>query len=138
MFRLAPLALCAALAAVMATAAPADPGTPLTPEEFDALSRGRTLTYAAGGQIYGIEQYLPGRKVRWAFVGDICKEGTWFPDGEDICFAYDGLPDLQCWTFYDTPEGLTARFRGDPASEPLVAIDDSPEPLGCAGPDVGV
>lgn len=116
----------------------AQTGAPLGAEAFDAISRGRTLTYATGGQVYGIEQYLPNRRVRWAFVDDLCKEGHWYPEGEQICFEYDGMPDRQCWTFYDTPGGLTARFAGDPESEPLVAVEDSAEPLACLGPEVGV
>ena len=115
----------------------ADPGAPLDAEGFDARTVGRTITYSAGGFAYGTEQYLPGRKVLWAFEGDICKEGTWFQDGQYICFDYQDENGLQCWTFFDTPQGLMARFRGDPASEPLVSLGESPKPLSCQGPDVG-
>lgn len=113
-------------------------GPPLDAAAFDAYSQGKTMTYAAGGQIYGIEQYLPGHRVRWAFVGDICKEGTWFQQGDEICFDYEDTPALQCWRFYQTPAGLMARFSGDPASDPLIAVRESPEPLPCLGPKVGV
>lgn len=114
-----------------------DPGPPLDAQGFDARTVGRTITYSAGGFAYGTEQYLPGNRVLWAFEGDLCKEGTWFQDGEHICFDYRDQNGLQCWTFFDTPQGLVARFRGDPASEPLIALSESPEPLACQGPDIG-
>lgn len=131
--------LAALLLAAPALAAPAlaQEGTPLDAQGFDARTVGRTITYSAGGFAYGTEQYLPGQKVLWAFEGDLCKEGTWFQDGAYICFDYQDENGLQCWTFFDTPEGLTARFRGDPASEPLVSLVESPKPLACQGPDVG-
>ncbi|WP_336461730.1 hypothetical protein [Frigidibacter sp. MR17.24] len=120
-----------------ATTEAADEAKPLTAEEFDALSVGRTLTYAAGGRVYGTEQYLPNRRVIWAFTGDVCKSGHWFPEGDEICFAYEDVADLQCWTFFQTPGGIAAKFRGDPAGDPLIAVQDSDQPLPCM-PDVGV
>jgi hypothetical protein len=125
------LALLGALVAAPLLAA--EPGQPLTPEEFDAATVGKTLYYNSAGQPYGVEQYLPGRKVIWAFLGDDCRKGEWYPEGNDICFV-----DPQCWTFYDSGSGLLARFRGDPASLPLIAVEESGAPMACMGPDVGV
>ncbi|WP_343116829.1 hypothetical protein [Ostreiculturibacter nitratireducens] len=133
MRRLTPFVL-----AVLVTVPAVGADAPLTGPEFDALSQGKTLFYSSGSEPYGVEEYLPGRKVRWAFVGDQCMEGYWYEEGEFICFVYDRQPIPQCWTFYDTPQGLMARFRGDPEGMPLVAVEESPEPLACAGPDVGV
>jgi hypothetical protein len=111
---------------------------PLTAEEFDALSVGRTFFYNSGGQSYGAEQYLPGHKVIWAFTGDDCLKGEWYADGPDICFVYEGKPDPQCWAFRQAKDGLTAEFRGETANQPLVAVEQSPEPMKCMGPNVGV
>lgn len=111
---------------------------PLNAEAFDARTLGRTITYFSGGQPYGVEQYLPGRRVLWAFTADICKEGTWFQAGAFICFDYKDENGLQCWTFHDAPQGLVARFQGDSGSEPLISLQESPEPLACQGPDLGV
>lgn len=133
-----PTRAAAALALLLAgTAAPAA-DRPLTAEEFDALSVGRTMHYSAYGEPYGVEQYLPGRRVLWAFVGAECKKGHWYEEAGNICFVYEDIPEPQCWTFFDTAQGLMARFRGDPAEEPLVAVEESREPLVCAGPDLGV
>lgn len=112
---------------------------PLTAEEFDAYATGKTLTYGQGGAVYGTEQYLPGRQVRWAFREDACQKGEWYPSGSEICFVYEqdtGGP--QCWTFFQTEGGLRARFAGDAAGAELSEVAQSSEPLNCPGPDVGV
>lgn len=134
------LALCVALAlpALPATVA-AQSGPPMTAEAFDAYVTGRTLTYGINGTAYGIEQYLPGRRVLWAFVGDQCSEGVWYPQGQDICFRYDDNPDEpQCWRFWQTGDGLVAQFTNDGGMTELVEVAQSDRPLVCAGPSVGV
>jgi hypothetical protein len=126
-------ALCLA-ATLPATAAE----QPLSAEQFDALSVGRTFFYNSGGTAYGAEQYLPGRRVIWAFTGDDCRKGTWYPEGQYICFVYEDAADPQCWTFFRGAGGLTAQFRDDPVGEPLIAVEESPEPMACMGPNIGV
>jgi hypothetical protein len=111
---------------------------PLSAEQFEALSVGRTFFYNSGGTSYGAEQYLPGRRVIWAFTGDDCRKGTWYPEGKYICFVYEDDLDPQCWTFFRGAGGLTAQFRDDPVGEPLIAVEESPEPMACMGPDIGV
>ena len=115
-----------------------DAESPLTGEEFDALTVGRTMLYAENGRSYGAEQYLTGRRVLWAFVGDQCRKGYWYEQDEMICFVYEDDPIPQCWTFYNTPDGLTAQFFGDPNEAPLVAVEESTEPLPCSAPDLNV
>lgn len=137
MIPLRPALLALPLLALGLPATAEDPSPPLDAHGFDTRTVGRTITYSAGGLAYGTEQYLPGQKVLWAFEGGLCKEGDWFQDGQYICFDYKDENGLQCWTFFDTAQGLVARFRGNPASEPLVSLDESPEPLSCQGPDVG-
>jgi len=129
----------AVLVAVSATpSGAADLGPALTAEEFDAATVGRTLYYNSGGTPYGAEQYLSGRRVIWAFTGDDCKRGHWYEEAGEICFVYEDRPDPQCWTFHRNGRGLIAQFRGDPAGMPLVAVEESPKPMACMGPDVGV
>ena len=134
-----PLALASAaiLSATLALPAQALEGTPMTPEAFEAYVTGQTLTFGVAGQPYGVEQYLPGRRVIWAFVGEECREGDWFPVGDQICFEYDNEPGrLHCWTFFEGSEGLMARAEGLGGTE-LVEVQRSPEPMYCPGPDVG-
>jgi len=132
-----PLALVMA-PAVCWCAAPPAAGAPLDVAEFERLTTGKTFFYTRNGQSYGAEQYLPGRRVVWAFTGDDCLKGTWFPVGDSICFVYDGKPDPQCWRFAEGGGGLEARYAGDPSGLPLIARQSSPEPMACMGPDVGV
>jgi len=114
--------------------------TPMTGEAFDAYTRGRTLSYALQGTPYGIEQYLPDHRVRWAFVDDQCRDGTWFERAGNICFVYENAPTSeQCWNFYQTADGLRGVFQGpDGPGTELYEVQDSPVPLTCQGPGVGV
>ncbi len=111
---------------------------PLSAEAFDARVTGRTFYYSSDGQAYGAEQYLPDHRVVWAFTGDDCKRGRWYEKQGFICFTYENEPGEQCWTFHDSARGLTAYYLGDQASVPLVALQQSPAPMACMGPDVGV
>lgn len=125
--------------ALIFLAAPVWAEEPMTAEAFEAHVAGRTLTYAEGGHVWGREQYLPGRKVLWAFEGQACKRGYWWqePTGA-ICFAYDdgGAPD--CWLFYDRGATIAARSLEDPEGTELSEMAESPTPLLCPGPEVGV
>lgn len=112
--------------------------TAMTAEEFERYATGRTLSFALGGVPYGAEQYLPGRRVRWAFTGEECRDGIWYEDRGLICFVYTDDPEPQCWTFYRTPDGVAARYENDPEATMLIEVGRSPEPLACPGPDVGV
>ena len=112
--------------------------SPMTDDAFDAYVTGHTLTYDYGAGVLGVEQYLPGRRVRWAFEGDTCLDGTWFQDADQICFVYENDDIPQCWHFYSTPGGLSATFLGDDLGSRITEIDKSTKPLACAGPDVGV
>jgi hypothetical protein len=112
--------------------------TPMTAAEFEAYATGKTLTYSQFGQVYGAEQYLPGRRVLWAFTNDECREGLWYEEAGQICFVYEHDATPQCWTFWKDAGGLNARFEGDGPSSQLSEVAQSTEPLLCAGPDVGV
>lgn len=118
-------------------ASPASAETPLTAEAFDALTQGRTMTWAEFGQVYGIEAYLPGRRVRWTLVGGDCKLGHWYPDGALICFRYEDDPEPDCWTITEAGPALHARAAGTAADAAPVVVEETAEPLACPGPEVG-
>lgn len=112
---------------------------PLTAAEFEAYTTGKTLTFATSGNApYGAEEYLPGRRVRWAFEEQECKDGQWFEDAGQICFVYEDDPEPQCWSFFLTPQGLRAQFENRQDTAPLYSVAESPEPLFCPGPQIGV
>lgn len=129
------------LAALLMAPLPAlalDGGRPMTGAEFDAYTLGQTLTFGVDGVPYGIEQYLPNQRVLWSFIGEECREGSWFEAAPQICFVYDDEPGrLHCWTFYDTGNGLRARFGDDPEGTELIEVLRSPAPMMCEGPLVG-
>ena len=117
---------------------PAGAETLLDGAGFEARVAGQTLAFSSGGQAYGFEQYLPGRRVLWAFAGGQCRAGRWFePDPGRICFVYEHDPEPQCWAFFEDAGRIKARFEGAAPGDELIETARSPAPLNCPGPDVG-
>jgi hypothetical protein len=116
---------------------PAFAEPPVTAEAFDALTRGRTMTWAEYGQVYGVEQYLPDRRVRWTVMGDDCKAGHWYQEGGMICFQYEDDPAPDCWTITLNGPGMIARYAGTPPDAEPVVVQETSEPMACFGPEVG-
>ncbi|WP_225030286.1 hypothetical protein [Xinfangfangia pollutisoli] len=111
---------------------------PMTAAEFDAYVTGKTLTYSQYGSVFGIEEYLPGRKVRWKFSEDECQYGSWYPKDEMICFTYEYDASEHCWTFWHKGEGLVALSVNDAPGAELNEVAQTGQGLNCPGPDVGV
>jgi hypothetical protein len=111
---------------------------PLTAQQFEDYATGKTLSYAQDGVVWGSEQYLPGRKVIWAFTQDECQYGHWFEDQGNICFLYENDLQPQCWRFFREEKGLHAIFMGADGGTQLSEVGQSTTPLSCPGPDVGV
>lgn len=124
------------LAILLGTPALAE--TPITAEEFEAHVTGKTVTYQQYEGIFGIEEYLPGRKVRWSTAPDQCLYGTWYPEGDAICFVYEYDPTPACWTFWLQGGALVALSTTGLPGEELREIDTSDQGLPCPGPEVGV
>ena len=127
------LALIAALLAQPAVAA-----EPMSAAEFEEYTTGRTLFYGQGGEAYGAEEYFENRRVRWSFLDGDCREGRWYPVGDQICFVYEDRLDPQCWLFFLRPGGLSAHFQGDMSQPEIYEAQDIGEEMICLGPDVGV
>ena len=118
-------------------AAPVLAETPLTAEDFDALTLGRSMTWSEFGQVYGLEQYLPNRRVRWTLLGDTCVEGSWYADGQAICFQYEDRPDPVCWKMTQAQSRLNASLVAQAGENAFVVIEETQEPMACFGPEVG-
>jgi len=129
--------MCRCFPLFLALALPASAAEPVGVAEFEAFATGKTLSYAVGGTVYGAEQYLPGRRVIWAFRGQECRKGFWYEEAGQICFVYEDEPDAQCWTFSRDGDRLQARFSGDPEGAEAVQVQESAA-LACPGPDLGV
>lgn len=111
---------------------------PLSAEEFDQYTRGKTLFYGFDGTAYGVERYLPNRRVIWSFLDGRCQEGSWYEEAGQICFIYEDRSAPQCWSFTVGPDGLSARFQNDPEATELYESGDIDEEMLCLGPEVGV
>jgi hypothetical protein len=126
------------LAALLAFAAPAFAETPITAQEFEAHVSGKTLTYQQFDSIFGVEEYLEGRKVRWSTAPNECLYGSWYPQGDIICFVYEYDPTPACWTFWLQNGALVALSTNGLPGEELHEVDASDQGLPCPGPEVGV
>lgn len=104
----------------------------MTAAEFDAYVTGRTITFGTTtNPAYGVERYLPGRRVMWSTFDGICKYGVWFESKGDICFRYDDNPENQCWTIYDEPQGLRGVFTTRPDTTVIFEMKDRDDALVC-------
>lgn len=128
----------ATLLAAAFAATPALADTPLTAEAFEDHVTGKTVTYQQYDSVFGIEEYLPGRKVRWSTAPNECQYGSWYPQADMICFVYEYDPTPSCWTFWMKDGGLVALSETGIAGEELHEVAASDQGLPCPGPDIGV
>lgn len=112
--------------------------SPMDADAFEAYAQGKTLYFGYDGTLYGAEEYLPNRRVRWSVLDGQCQDGHWYQDDQLICFVYQGEPDPQCWSFYQKGGGLMAQFENDPDLTTLFEIEPSDTPMVCLGPEIGV
>ncbi|MCU0904151.1 MAG: hypothetical protein MUE83_09790 [Tabrizicola sp.] len=117
---------------------PAQADTPITAEVFETHVTGKTITYSQFDSVFGIEEYLPDRKVRWSVAPNECQYGSWYPSGENICFVYEYDPTPACWTFWLRNGALVALSTEALPGAELYEVEANTNPLPCPGPDVGV
>jgi hypothetical protein len=119
-------------------AAPAFADDAMNATEFDAYTKGKTITFGvAGDDAYGIEQYQDNQRVIWSFLDGECSNGVWYESKGNICFRYDFDPDPKCWKFYDEPNGLRAVYMNRPNTSVLYEALENGKPLICPGPNLG-
>ncbi len=110
----------------------------MTPAEFEAYSTGKTIDYEDDFSVWGREEYLPNRRVRFSFTDDECRFGTWYDQGDQVCFVYDDDPDPKCWTYFTDGKNVTTVFENDGPGGTISTARPTKEPLVCLGPEVGV
>lgn len=116
---------------LLPAAAFAETDPPLTAEAFESIVEGRTFdTHTPAGR-YGVETFLPGRRAIWRDA-EQCLQGTWRPEGELICFDYEGDPFSHCWTYHDRDGWLEAWLDGDRGTEPIM-LYPADEVVTCEG-----
>jgi hypothetical protein len=132
---------CAALTLALAAALPAKAEAPMTGADFEAYVTGHTMTYGRDGFAYAREEYLPGRRLRFAFGNDRCVEGYWYEAGDQICTVFEepltsNSETLACFLYFQSPEGLKARYMNDGGDvTDVIEVRKIEGPLSC--PAVG-
>lgn len=124
--------------ALILLASPCLAGPPLDDEGFDAATKGATITYDYGDGLFGTEEYLDNRQVRWAFDGDLCIYGIWHQKGDQICFDYENDPEPACWLYFLENGRIRGVYMGQGGGWDILESSRDGGPLPCAGPDVGV
>lgn len=120
------------LAICLFLAAPLQAQDAMTGPEFDAYVTGKTITFRTEtNPNFGIERYLPNRRVMWSAFDGTCKYGVWFESKGDICFRYNDVQVPQCWTIYDEPDGLRGLYTTNPNTTVIFELLDREEPLIC-------
>jgi hypothetical protein len=115
-----------------ALATPADAQDRMNADEFEAYVTGRTITFRTDtNPEFGVERYLPGRRVMWSTFDGICQYGVWFESKGDICFRYEGDPEHKCWAIFDEPDGMFGVFTTRPNTTVIYEIPDQDDPLIC-------
>jgi len=118
------------LCLMLATPAMAQEG--MTAQEFDAYVTGRTITFSTPlNPTFGVERYLPGRRVMWSTFDGTCQYGVWFESKGDICFRYEGDPEHKCWTIYAESDGLRGVFTTRPNTTVIYENPAREDPLIC-------
>jgi hypothetical protein len=118
--------------ALLAGPAPAqDADPPLSAEAFESIVEGKTFDTHDTTGIYGVETFLPGRRAIWRDVYR-CMEGTWRPQGDQICFDHEGDPYPYCFTYHDRGGWLMAWHEGNQSSDPIM-LYPSEEFVTCEG-----
>lgn len=117
--------------------------TPLTGAEFQAFTEGKTFSYDVNGMIYGMEEYLPDRRVIWSYIEGQepveCELGRWFEADHQICFVYGNeTATPHCWEFYKDGPRLDGRFMTNVRSDLSYGVEPTTQPLLCLGPEAGV
>lgn len=100
--------------------------------EFEAYVEGRIMSFGTtSNPSYGVEQYLPNRRVLWSSGNGECTNGVWYESKGDICFRYDGDPEAKCWAIYRDGDGIRAEFTTRPNTTVIFEIEDYTVPLIC-------
>lgn len=101
-------------------------------EAFDAYVTGRTITFRTDfNSEFGVERYLPGRRVMWSTFDGTCQYGVWFESKGDICFRYDHDPEHKCWTIYLEPDGLRGIYTTRAPATVIYEVPEREDPLIC-------
>ena len=100
-------------------------------EAFQAQTEGQTIYFYDLEMGVVAEQYLPNRQVLWSVGPGMCLEGSWYDDGQNICFEYVGRPDPICWTTSLDQGRILVELVGGDSSDNQFEVYRTDEPLDC-------
>lgn len=105
-------------------------GPPLDASAFDALTQGMRMDTYDPQTLYGIEEFLPGRRSIWR-DSEGCMRATWAQVGEQICFTYEDRPnDPDCWVYTLVEGELWGWYEGR-AEGPAVRLVPGTSAMEC-------
>ena len=105
-------------------AAVAGSDVPISPEEWRALTTGKTLDYHKDGELYGREFYKNEEgDVVFRFPNGQCAEGRWAYAEEKYCFLFGGK--LHCFIHIMRDGEIVKKGGGQP-----VRFNETLEPAG--------
>ena len=120
------------LAICLMLCAPAQAQEAMNGAEFDAYVTGRTITFrTTTNPEFGVERYLPGKRVMWSAFDGTCQYGVWFESKGDICFRYEGDPEHKCWAIFDDANGLRGVYTTRPNTTVIYEVLGRDDPLIC-------
>lgn len=120
------------IAFALIAATPVSADATMDAADFDAHVTGRTITFRTDTiDTYGVERYMPGRRVMWSSVEGICQYGVWFESKGDICFRYENDPEHKCWTIHSDPDGIRGVYTTKPPFTVIYEVPDAQTPLIC-------
>ncbi len=119
------------LLVLLCLATPAMAQDTVDADAFDAHVTGRTITFRTEtNPAFGVEAYLPNRRVMWSTFDGTCMYGVWYEEDGDICFQYDDNPEPQCWAITLEDYGIRGVFTNVPFGT-IIFEKDHDAPLIC-------
>jgi hypothetical protein len=105
-------------------------GDPIPPEEWRALTAGRTVWYSLNGEHWGREYFDPERD-RATFLGadGTCVTASWIYADGVYCFAYGGM---HCFRHMRRGDSIVVSPLGEGAEQTVEKIDRTP--ISCEPP----
>lgn len=118
------------LTAFCAGAVSAGADEPIPPEDWRAMTTGKTLHYYKDGELFGREYYRNEKdEVVFRFPNGLCAEGVWTYDSDEYCFAYEG--QTSCFRHVKRGDDIVV-ISGENGEEQVVHKIAEREPLSCA------
>lgn len=120
------------------TSAPA-----MTGADFESYATGKNMEIGfVGAGAYGIEHYLPNRRVLWHREGDEeCQTGVWYEQKwqglPSICFVYKHNPEHQCWLLYNEGDSIRTYNLKHPTPQMEYTLAVTSDPMPCYSPFLG-